>query len=187
MYQSTAKTGKHTDPVWQVTQQIEITTTFFHLETPRASLISARIYLRLRLLRGNNISNYASTVCFNTRHKSLKQTPFLLNFLENFLHLLFAPLFSVKCTPPLPQCWATRILGHWGDCNTQINIGEGKTTHKCFKIFDKYCSSQSWTYYLHSWNDKNRRTTAKGGQLIKTSNHGRVCLLPPNEKKGFYL
>ena len=109
----------------------------------------------------------------------------LLNFLENFLHLLFAPLFSVKCVPLLPQCWATRTLRHWDDCNTQINNGEGKKTHKCFKIFDKYCSSQSWTYHLHSWNGKNRRTTAKGGQLVKTSNHGRVCLLPQNEKKVF--
>jgi len=36
MYQSTAKTGKHTDPVWQVRQQTEITTTLFHLENPRA-------------------------------------------------------------------------------------------------------------------------------------------------------
>ena len=64
---------------------------------------------------------------YNTRHKSLKQTPFVLNFLEHFLHSLFALLFSLKCAPFLPQCWATRILEHWDDCNTQINIGKGET------------------------------------------------------------
>ena len=30
----------------------------------------------------------------NTRYKMLKQTPFLLNFLENFLQTLFFPLLS---------------------------------------------------------------------------------------------
>ena len=54
----------------------------------------------------------------NTRHKSLKHKPFLLNFLENFLHSLFTPFFSLKCAPLLPRCWATRILKHWDDCNT---------------------------------------------------------------------
>ena len=51
---------------------------------------------------------------------------FFLNFFENVLHALFSPFFSLKCAPLLPQCWATRILEHWDDCNTQINIGEGE-------------------------------------------------------------
>ena len=38
------------------------------------------------------------------RHKSLKQTPFVLNFLENFFHSLFALLFEIKCAPLRPQC-----------------------------------------------------------------------------------
>ena len=63
----------------------------------------------------------------------------------NFLHSLFPPLFSLKCAPSfLPQCWATRTLEHWDDCNTQINIGEGEnhtSVDKCFKICDEYCSS----------------------------------------------
>ena len=59
-------------------------------------------------------------------HKLLKQNLFFLNFLENFAHSLFSLLFSLKCAPLLPQCWATRILEHWDDCNTQINIGEGE-------------------------------------------------------------
>ena len=62
----------------------------------------------------------------NTSHKSLKQNPFFLNFLENFVHSLFSPLFSLKYAPLLPQCWATHILEHWDDCNTQIDIGEGE-------------------------------------------------------------
>ena len=40
---------------------------------------------------------------------------------------LFTLLFSLKCAPPLPQCWATHILEHWDNCNTQIKIGEGET------------------------------------------------------------
>ena len=46
----------------------------------------------------------------NTRHKSLKQEPFVLNFLQNFLHSRFTPLFSLKCAALLPQCWAEGIL-----------------------------------------------------------------------------
>ena len=41
---------------------------------------------------------------YSTRHKPLKQTP----------------------APFLPKCWATRILEHWDDCNTQINFREGE-------------------------------------------------------------
>ena len=40
---------------------------------------------------------------------------------------LFKLLFSLKWAPPLLQCWATHILGHWDDCNTQTKIGEGET------------------------------------------------------------
>ena len=48
-----------------------------------------------------------------------------LEFSSNFFHSLFTPLFSLRCTPLLPQWWATRILEHWDHCNTQINIGKG--------------------------------------------------------------
>ena len=42
---------------------------------------------------------------YNTRHRSLKQKPFFLNFLENFLHSLFTPWFSriQMCTSPSPM------------------------------------------------------------------------------------
>ena len=53
----------------------------------------------------------------------LKQKAFVLNFLQMFF--IHSPLFSLKCTPLLPKWWATRILEHWDDCNTQINIGKG--------------------------------------------------------------
>ena len=49
-----------------------------------------------------------------------------LEFSPNFLHSLLTPSFSLKFAPLLPQCWATRILEPWDDCNTQINIGEGE-------------------------------------------------------------
>ena len=68
-----------------------------------------------------------SSLFHNICHKSVKQKPLLLNFLENFLHSLFTPLSSLKCVPLLPQCWAMRILEHWDDCHIQINIGEGQT------------------------------------------------------------
>ena len=55
---------------------------------------------------------------YSTRHKPLKQTP----------------------APFLPKCWATRILEHWDDCNTQINFWGRRKSHKCFKICDEYCS-----------------------------------------------
>ena len=65
----------------------------------------------------------------------------LSEFSPNFLHSLLTPSLSVKCTPLLPQCWATRIYEHWDDdCNIQINNwGRGKS-HECFKICDEYCS-----------------------------------------------
>ena len=55
---------------------------------------------------------------YNTRRKSLKQTPFLLNFLENSWDLLFTLFFSVKYALLPPQSWATRVLKHWDHCNT---------------------------------------------------------------------
>ena len=63
----------------------------------------------------------------------MKSEPFISRpkyswiFSKIFLHSFFTPLFSLKCAPLLPQCWAMRILEHWDDCNTQINIGEGET------------------------------------------------------------
>ena len=56
----------------------------------------------------------------------LKQTPFLLNFLENFLHLLFSPLFSVKC-PLSFRNVEPRVF--WGTGTTVIpksTLGKGK-------------------------------------------------------------
>ena len=41
---------------------------------------------------------------YDTRHKLLKQKPFFLNFLKNFLNSILTPLFSLKCTPSLSQC-----------------------------------------------------------------------------------
>ena len=63
-------------------------------------------------------------LAYNTCNKSLKQTPLLLPFLENYWDLLF--VLTVMCPLP-PHCWATRILKHWDRCNAQINIGERET------------------------------------------------------------
>ena len=64
----------------------------------------------------------------NTRHKSLKHKPFLLNFLENFLHSLFTPFFSLKCAPLLPRCWATRIWSIETTAIPKSTSGKGKST-----------------------------------------------------------
>ena len=54
------------------------------------------------------------------------KTRFSWIFWKIFVHSLFSPLFSLKWAPLLPQCWATRILEHWDDCNTQIDTGKGE-------------------------------------------------------------
>ena len=67
------------------------------------------------------------TPSYNTHRKSLKQKPFLWNFLKNFLHSLFTPLFPLKYTPHLPQRWAMCIL----ETTTVIvksTLGKGKCT-----------------------------------------------------------
>ena len=67
------------------------------------------------------------TPSYNTHRKSLKQKLFLWNFLKNFLHSLFTPLFPLKYTPHLPQCWAMCIL----ETTTVIvksTLGKGKCT-----------------------------------------------------------
>ena len=77
------------------------------------------------------------------------KTRFFLNFLENFVHSLFSPLFSLKYAPLLPQCWPTHILEHWDDCNTQINIGEGENHTSVSRYCDEYCSSlTNWLDWL---------------------------------------
>ena len=68
-----------------------------------------------------------TTILVTNRWKRAKKTPFLVNSLETFLHSLIALGFSLKFAPLHSQCWATRILEHWDDCNTQINIEEGET------------------------------------------------------------
>ena len=66
---------------------------------------------------------------FNLRYPSqiVETDTVSCEFLQTFLHSLIVLLFSLKCAPLPPQCWATHILEHWDDGNTQINIGEGET------------------------------------------------------------
>ena len=63
---------------------------------------------------------------YNTRPKSLKQEPFALNFLQISYSHSWHLSFWLKFAPLLPQCWATRILEQWDNCNTKINVGEGE-------------------------------------------------------------
>ena len=77
------------------------------------------------------------TPSYNTHRKSLKQKPFLWNFLKNFLHSLFTPLFSLKCALHLPQCWATCILET--TVIAKSTLGIRGNAHKCFNISDGHC------------------------------------------------
>ena len=72
------------------------------------------------------------TPSYNTHRKSLKQKLFLWNFLKNFLHSLFTPLFSLKFAPPLPQCWATCILET--TVIAKSTLGKGK----CTQVFQHF-------------------------------------------------
>ena len=56
-----------------------------------------KFYPRISNYRGNLVQVY------NTCHKLLKQKPFLLNVLENFLHSLFTPLFSPRWPLSFPN------------------------------------------------------------------------------------
>ena len=59
----------------------------------------------------------------NTCHKSLKQEPFVLNFLQiSYIHSRHLRFHS-----NVPLSFPTHILEHWDDCNTQINIEEGES------------------------------------------------------------
>ena len=79
---------------------------------------------------------------YNTRHKSLKQKPFVLNFLPiSYIHSSHlcshsnVPLSFPNVEPRV--FWSTEMTAipnqHWG----------GGKSHKCFKICDEYCSSQN--------------------------------------------
>ena len=78
---------------------------------------------------------------YNTRHKSLKQKPFFLNFLrEKFLTFtLHTFVLTQMCPSPSP------VLSHayfgalwWLQYPNQR--WEGGKSHKCFKICDEFCS-----------------------------------------------
>ena len=69
------------------------------------------------------------TPSYNTHRKSLKQKLFLWNFLKIFLHSPFRPLFSLKCTPHLSQCWATCIL------ETTVIAKSTLGKEKCTQVF----------------------------------------------------
>ena len=65
---------------------------------------------------------------YNNSSQIVETDAICLEFSPDFLHSLFTPLFSLKCAPLLPQCWATRILEHWDDCNPKSTLGRGKIT-----------------------------------------------------------
>ena len=80
-------------------------------------------------------SYHYSAICKKLQYSSQIVETDTVSFL-NFLTQIYPS--------PSPR----RILEHWYDCNTQINIGEGET-HTCFTIFNEYCSCVNLTRH---WN-----------------------------------
>ena len=59
-----------------------------------------------------------------------------LEFSGKFLWFTPHSFTLTEICPLLPQCWATRILKLWDRCNTQINVGEGKTHGRVSRLID---------------------------------------------------
>ena len=96
---------------------------------------------------------------YNARHKSLKQEPFVLNFLQIFyIHSLHpCPHSNVPLSFPTvePSVFSLKWL------QTQINMtgerGSGKSL-KCFKICDEYCSSITGVFFSSFWGRRKLET-----------------------------
>ena len=104
---------------------------------------------------------------YNTRHKSLKQTLFLSNFLENSWDLYFTLFFSLTCAFSLPNvepAYFEALRPLW---YPNQRWGRGKR-HKCFKIFDEYCSWQSCP-----WSLKLMMSQVVEGTWIRTGGYRR--------------
>ena len=79
--------------------------------------------------------------CFyNTRHKSLKQKPFPLNFLLRFLHSLFTHLICSHSEVPISSCISfpnveQRVF--WSTKTTvipKLTIGKGKHKSQTYRL-----------------------------------------------------
>ena len=112
---------------------------------------------------------------YNARHKSLKQEPFVLNFLQFFyIHSLHpcTPLFSLQCAPLLPHCWAESIFTEMTANPNQHDWGAGSgKSLKCFKICDEYWSSIAEVFFFFFLGPKETRNSLHFSPLVskKTS------------------
>ena len=76
---------------------------------------------------------------YNTRHKLMKQTLFLVNFLHTFSHSLIANfVLTQMCPSPSPMLSHTYFGALRQRQHPNQHWGRG-TANKCFKIFDEYC------------------------------------------------
>ena len=83
---------------------------------------------------------------YNARHKSLKQEPFVLNFLQIFYIHSIHPCSHSNVPLSFPNVepsvfWSTEMTA-----NPNQHWGRGKS-HKCFKICDEYCSSIAGVFF----------------------------------------
>ena len=105
--------------------------------TPSASFLSGIPCYRVLALWSRN---YFGSHGNNTRHKSLKQEPFVLNFLQiSYIHS--SHLCSHSNVPlSFPNVEPSIFLEHWNDCKPKSTLGRGKS-HKCFKIVTRIVGS----------------------------------------------
>ena len=94
----------------------------------------------------------------NTRHKSLKQTPFLSNFLEKSWHFYFTLFSSPKCAFSLPNV-EPRVF--WSTETTVIpksTLGKGKQTQvfqdfwRVLYLVWRVTVSVQDEFFDHRWN-----------------------------------
>ena len=97
------------------------------------------------LFSGLSRRGFLEGLPYNVRHKSLKQEPFVLNFLQIFYNHSFPPVLTQMW--PSPSLMLSRAYFHW----------RGKSL-KCFKICDEYCSSIAGVFFSPFWGRRKLET-----------------------------
>ena len=97
---------------------------------------------------------------YNVRHKSLRQEPFVLNFLQFFYIHSLHPCSHSNVPLSFPNVEPSVFSLKW--LQTQINMtgerGSGKSL-KCFnKICDEYCSSIAEVFFSSFWGRRKLET-----------------------------
>ena len=69
-----------------------------------------------------------------------------LEFSKKFLRFTPHTFVLIVMYPPPPQCWATRILKHWNQWNTQLNTGERETQTSVSRFLSTIVASKTSSF-----------------------------------------